>query len=622
LARIARARSGVPHGLRLAATCGVLIAIAMFGCSREPEPPTPDPVTERSLSSGDVVGFVSENGSHAWRGIPFALAPVGDLRWRAPRPPTGWAGLRDATTHGSACVQYGGPMAGSGRSGEPAGQEDCLYLNVHAPAMTADAAARLDEPLPVMLWIHGGGNTIGSANVYDGSVLAASQSVIVVSVNYRLGVLGWFSHPVLHARDEFADDRSGNYGTLDLVRALDWVRDEIGAFGGDPSRVTIFGESAGGRNVFTLLVSPRAKGLFHRAIVQSGGLRTTSVDAARNPLDAESPGHAMSSAEVTYQLLERSGRVDDRAAAGALVDAMTTQEVADLLRGTPAHDLLQVFDGDRRGGMYVHPGIVRDGSVMPEEDPLSRLESGDYNRVPVIVGSNRDEVRLFALMESGHVTRIFGIPLWANDERRYLLETEYPSLMWKATGVDEPASAMRAAQGPSVYAYRFDWDEEPKVLATDFSLLLGAAHGLEVPFVFGVMRLFGAEALVFDDERLPAAKELASNMMGYWGQFAWMGDPGHGSSGRLPRWLPWDDSSQRAPRYLLLDTMAGGGIRMSSDDVSRETVIARIAEDDRFQSASERCALYREFVQRSRTMSAADYERVGEGECRAFPLDG
>jgi para-nitrobenzyl esterase len=301
---------------------------------------------------------------------------------------------------------------------------------------------------------------------------------------------------------------------------------------------------------------------------------------------------------------------------------MTTQKLSELLRGAPAPELLRLFDGSRMGGMYDQPGLVRDGAVMPKGEPLARIASGRYNRVPFMVGSNRDEVRLFAMMGSENVTRLFGIPLWPNDERRYRLETEYPSLMWKATGVDEPATAMRRAQGPSVFAYRFDWDEEPKILMSDFSQLLGAAHGLEVPFVFGRLRFVGAEFMVFDDERMPDAEELARSMMSYWGQFAWMGDPGHGSSGRLPRWLPWDDSSPRAPRYLLLDTMAGGGIRMSSESVTREDVIARVAKDERFQDASERCAIYREFVERSASMPAEDYERVGDGECREFPLDG
>jgi para-nitrobenzyl esterase len=601
----------------LAATLSGL-GIGLAGCGGDDEVRRPADETRRTISQGEVVGYLAENGAHAWRGLPFAEPPVGDLRWRAPRPPAGWSGVREALASGSECVQFGGPLSDSG-SGKPTGDEDCLGLNVFAPAMTPEQVARLDQPLPVMVWIHGGGNTIGSATVYDGSVLAASQSVIVVTVNYRLGVFGWFSHPALHERDESADDRSGNYGTLDLVRALSWVRDEIAAFGGDPTRVTIFGESAGGANVYSLLLSPRAKGLFQRGIVQSGGIWTSTVDEARNPRDAASPGHPMSSAEVSYALAERSLGAKGRDAARAQVDEMTTMQLERLLRGAAAADVLELFDGSRMGGMYDNVGLIRDGTVLPPGDPLVALAAGRYNRVPVIIGSNRDEVRLFAMMGSDHVTRVFGMPLWPKDERRWLLETEYPSLMWKAQGVDEPASAMADAQGDSVFAYRFDWDEEPKLLCSDFSILLGAAHAVEIPFVFGRLRFLGLEFLLFDDDRRPAAEELARSMMSYWGQFAWLGRPGHGSNGRLPLWRPWDDSTPDAPRFLILDTADGGGIRMSSDSVTREGVIERVSRDDRFQSADERCEIYRSFVERGESMKRSEYERVGDGECAALP---
>jgi para-nitrobenzyl esterase len=193
--------------------------------------------------------------------------------------------------------------------------------------------------------------------------------------------------------------------------------------------------------------------------------------------------------------------------------------------------------------------------------------------------------------------------------------------MWKAAGVDEPAAALRASQGPSVYAYRFDWDEEPKILFADLSKMLGAAHGLEIPFVFGRLTFPRAGRFIFVEERRPAAEQLSRAMMSYWAQFAITGDPGRGVHGRLPHWTPWDDSSPTAPRFILLDTEAGGGLRMSSDSVSRAGVIDSVAEDPRFESWAERCEVYRGFVEWGNRMSREQYERVSDGACRAHPLE-
>jgi para-nitrobenzyl esterase len=241
--------------------------------------------------------------------------------------------------------------------------------------------------------------------------------------------------------------------------------------------------------------------------------------------------------------------------------------------------------------------------------------------VPVILGTNRDENKLFLLFSSPFVKRVFRIPLWIRDERRYQLEAEYASLMWKAAGVDEPAVALRASQGASVYAYRFDWDEEPKILFADLSKMLGAAHGLEIPFVFGRLTFPGADRFIFVEERRPAAEQLSRAMMSYWAHFAAAGDPGRGADGRLPRWRPWDDSGPDAPKFILLDTEEGGGLRMSADSVSRDGVIRSVAEDSRFESGAERCEVYRGFVEWGERMSREQYERVGDGACREHPLE-
>ncbi len=613
--------------VRASATAGAMIVVALSaallglaGCGGdEPEfVPTEDPSSRRTLSQGTVVGFTDQLGGHVWRGIPYATPPVGELRWRAPRPPAPFEGELSALAFGNPCVQFAGPLDSSADEGGTTGDEDCLVLNVFAPKMTAEEAAQA-EPLPVMVWIHGGGNTVGSANVYGGSVLATTRGVIVVSMNYRMGVLGWFRHPALRGDGVLAEDASGNFGTLDLVQVLRWVQSEIATFGGDPSRVTLFGESAGGTNVYSMLLSPRAKGLFSRAIVQSGGLGWASIADAENPIDAEEPGHAASSAEVLYGLMVDDGTAVDRAAAKAKVADMEPDAVATYLRGVPAERLLARFDGEGFGGMYRLPMLFPDGVVLPNEGPHAALASGNYNRVPTIAGTNRDEMRLFALFGSPHITSVFRIPLWVNDARRYTLEAEYPSLFWKARGVDEPLSSMREVQGPSVYGYRFDWDEEPKIAFADLSIMLGAAHGLEIPFVFGRLTFLGLDRLIFSDDARPAAEALSKAMTSYWTQFAYTGDPGRGREGDLPHWTAWQNGPS-APRYILLDTEAGGGLRMASETVTKAGVLAQLATDTRFQSAEERCVVYRGFVQFSDAMTAADYEEVDGGACRAFPL--
>ena len=215
------------------------VALAL-ACAGEPAP-TPAPVADatslRTPPAGPLVGFRDAYGAHAWLGIPFAKPPVGALRWRAPEPMPAWQATREALAFGASCTQFASSLGGddSVEPGTPVGSEDCLFLNVYAPAFDAAAVPKGEARLPVMLWIHGGGNTIGSASFYDGGNLAQREGVVVVTVNYRLGPFGWFRHPALAAGASEAE-RSGNFATLDLVRSLEWVRDNIAAFGGDPEQ--------------------------------------------------------------------------------------------------------------------------------------------------------------------------------------------------------------------------------------------------------------------------------------------------------------------------------------------------------------------------------------------------
>jgi para-nitrobenzyl esterase len=603
---------------RIALRCVVaLIALGACGAPEAPSP-GPDPVTERELASGRIVGFANDDGAHVWRGVPFAKPPVGELRWRAPRPPESWQGTRDATRFGNACPQFGGLIARFSGEGDPTdviGSEDCLVANVFAPPFAPGDVPRGDARLPVMVWIHGGGNSIGSAEIYELGRLARSEQVVVVALQYRLGVLGWFRHPALHEEGESADDRSGNYGTLDLIRGLEWVRENASAFGGDPDRVIVFGESAGGINVYSLLISPRARGLFQGAIVQSGALWSSSVDEAVNLSDAPVPGHPQSSSEVLLSVLQRRG-AEDRAAAVREAAVLSPDRIGALLRGASLEEIFSPFDAKERAGMYRGPFLVRDGHVLPEAPPLAVFEAGAHQRVPVILGSNRDETKLFLLFSDDSVTRLFGFPLWLSDARRYDLLAEYQSRMWKETGVDEPAQAM--SRYGDVFVYRFDWDEEPRVLFADYGRLLGAAHAMELFFVLGHLDVGRANRFLFDEARRPAAEALSAAMMSYWGRFAHGAAPDRGRAGDLPRWQPWLPTPAGA-RFLVFDTEAGGGVRMAEDVADREDLFGEVARDPRFATTRERCEVYAGFVGWDESLSEERYAEVADGACADIP---
>jgi para-nitrobenzyl esterase len=612
-------RTGVEAMNAIAAvSLAAALALAAGGCSRGEPKAAVDPVSRRVTPSGAVVGFVGEYGSHVWRGIPYAKPPVGDLRWRAPEAPAPWSGTREAFAFGSACTQYGSPFGGvdGAEPGEPAGGEDCLYLNVYAPRRSEAEAAGVR--LPVMLWIHGGGNTIGEAGFYNGGNLAATHDVVVVTINYRLGPFGWLRHAALRGEGASELDRSGNYATLDMIRALEWVRDHVSAFGGDPGNVTIFGESAGGTNVYSLLLSPRARGLFHRAIVQSGSLRMSEVSEAEGFVE-DGAGGANTSGEMILRLLAADG-AENRAAAKRRLAGMTPAEVESYLRGKTGYEILAASEPER-SGMIDMPRVFRDGLVLPAGDPLETLFAGQYNQVPVMIGTTRDENKLFLFADPARVRRVLWIFPRLRDEDGYNLSAEYLAKMWKATGADGPAAAMREVQGPSVFVYRFDWDEEPALLGADLSVMLGAAHAFEIPFVFGHFDLGSEGNVIFTDDNEPGRKALSAQMMSYWAEFAYAGAPGRGRSGDLPQWTAWDSSSAQAPKFAVLDTAAGGGVRMSADALTVEGILAAVDDDPRLATQRDKCAIFRELADWSRGFDKKQYAAAGRNGCADYPFD-
>ncbi len=566
--------------------------------------PEADARSRVDIGQGALVGIADSGDTFAWLGIPYADPPTGDRRWRAPRPAQAWQGLREATDGDRFCPQLAsGQNVGLRvwRWGKPAGDEDCLYLNVWAPQQ----ALRDGGGRPVLVWIHGGGNTIGHAGAYNASTLAARHDQVVVAINYRLGALGWFSHAALRESSDNPFDASGNYGVLDMVEALRWVRDNIAAFGGDPQRVTLFGQSAGGRIIVALLASPPAAGLFHGAIIQSGLTDTVSVAEAEEPAH----GHPGNSGEVLPRLLVAAGLARDEQQAGDVLRDMDADALMVQLRALPYEQLLSAWPR-REFGMYRLPQMIRDGAVLPREDyPEVFSDPARHNAVPVITGTNRDEMTLFMLGDERMIRRRFGLFPRVVDAARFERENEYRSGRWTASAVTELADQLSQGRD-DVWAYRFDWDRGRAGWLFDAGTVLKAAHGLEAPFVFGDFRTGVALPGVFDDGNLDDAMALSRQMTSWWAAFARDGRPGRGMRGELPEWQPWPGEDGER-RFMILDSADAAGSHMSNEVLDMATLKQALASDPRYSDDAQRCETYWEMFQRSRYWNDAEYRELG-----------
>ena len=502
---------------------------------------------------GSVKGFEDETDTWVWKAIPFAKPPAGALRWKAPRDPDPWEGTREVTGFSSACTQYFivGDMI--------VGNEDCLYLNVWRPRSP-------ETDLPVYFWIHGGGNSIGSSTLSDyyGAHLADTSRMVVVTVNYRLGPLGWFTYPALRTgRPGDEEDDSGNYGTLDLIKALEWVNETIRAFGGDPNNVTIAGESAGALNVFSLMISPPAQGLFHRAIAESGGVGSNSMQVG------EASAHSL-----ILRLLVNDGVAADETEAEAYLATMTSAEVEAYLSSKTDKEILGGYD-PQYAGMLSSPDIFEDGTVIPETG-FDTFDTGTYpNKVPVIIGSNKEEKKLF----------IFADPYFSGRDALYQIVASYGSDEWKARGVDEVARRLRShADQPDVYVYQFLWgawrDTGESPIPPPWDFKLGSFHTLEIPFLFGTDTVDAVlQLLLFTEENRPGREALSRAMMAYAAQFARTGDPNRSGAG-LPEWSPWSNDAD-GPRCILFDVddTQAIDIRMSAEELTVSGVKERMADE-------------------------------------------
>ncbi len=512
----------------MVAAAAVLLAAACGGGG--------DDRPRAQLADGTVIGVKSEaTGMRSFFAIPFAAPPVGERRWRAPAAPTPWSVPRMATRSAPPCLQTGSsPFRLSGDS------EDCLYLDVHAPPGPG--------PFPVMVWFHGGAFSTGGAETYADPSPLVGKGVIVVNAAYRMGAMGFLGHAALEH-----DGLTGNWGIMDQQRALAWVRDNIAAFGGDRGNVTIFGESAGGFSVMTHLASPGSAGLFHKAIVMSGNyahdsqpslatLRAASNTIVNNTLSAA--GIACAGGSVTGACLR------------ALPESVVRTQLA------------QAF-----GAVFSSPVPAVDGAVLPKSVKQTFIDGGN-RRVPVLIGTTRDEWALFVAI------RELSLPPLAADGYTAYLQTSlglgataaaiasiYPpaayggnaSLAASAVGADLvfACNAWRAAQrlagqasGQPLWFYEFRDRSAPPSIAgrsdgTPISFAQGAAHSYELQYLFNLRALPTAEQ-----------RALQAAMSGYWANFARSGDPNAGGASVPAAWPAYGSSGA----VLGLDVASTGGV--------------------------------------------------------------
>jgi para-nitrobenzyl esterase len=591
----------------------VLFIAARFAGVISMGAPGVDQSSLREINQGKLVGFADEFDTHAWLGIPYAQAPVGDLRWRATRAAQPWSGVKEALAVKNYCTQIGNLSVtfNPSKQGEASGSEDCLFLNLWAPQFEVDAIARGDERLPVMVWIHGGGNTMGQAATYNLAKLAGSQKVIAVAINYRLGVFGWLSHPALRAVADNEKDRSSNFAVLDMIESLAWVKNNIAAFGGDPGNVTIFGESAGGRDVLALMASPLAKGLFHQVIAQSGATSTISIAQAENYADDTINGHRESSGELLLALLIDDKKAADRTAAKAILASMSEQHIADYLRSKAPGDILVHYEQFGMG-MYDVPQMIRDAIVLPNKAIIDVFKQpGAFNAVPLITGSNRDEIKLFLMGQDEFVETRWGLIKEVRDSARYELFNRYRSDLWRVSAVDEVAQAL-SASGSDVWAYRFDWDEGGNSWIGDTAEVFGAAHSLEIPFVIGQFTGLTYPG-IFTDESESTRSALSDQMMSYWAAFAYTGAPSRGRRDALIQWQPWNNTREQ---FMIFDSSNDGGIRMVQGALSYTDLKSRLSADTAIAELVDRCRLYVQMFARRPQWDQNEYLQIG---CEAYP---
>lgn len=479
--------------------------------------PTAGPIIQ--TANGKVQG-VTEGDVAVYKGIPFAAPPVGEFRWRPPQPVTPWEGVRDASKFGSNCAQ-GGWGAAPGTIAEGS-SEDCLYLNLWMPA-----GSKSRTKLPVMVWIHGGGFVGGSGQTSGDQF--AKNGVILVSINYRLGRLGFFAHPALSK--EHPEEAKGNYGYMDQIAALQWIQKNIAAFGGDPGNVTIFGFSAGGVSVHSLMTIPAAKGLFHKAISESGGGRDGVLTG--RPIDKENsdPFYTVSAETIGINFARKHGIEGTDAAALTKLRALKVEEIVDGGQET-----------DGQGGPRTYSGPILDGKLVVETAE-SAYKAGRQAKIPLIIGSCSAEIGGAFVSNSTTKEELFSkfgeleseakaaFDPDGNKEFAEVITKFNTDWVWAEPG--RMAARVFVANGQPAYIYNFGYVPVPMRERSRY----GAGHGSEVSFVFNTLNTrWGTTEATVDE------KNLALTMNAYWTNFAKTGNPnGKG----LPVWPLYNTQKEK-----------------------------------------------------------------------------
>ncbi|KIQ31997.1 carboxylesterase [Variovorax paradoxus] len=583
--------------LRAGTACAVLALLQLSACggggsnnpvftpippattppATDPPPSEPPPVVTSPLQRATVYGSVLGNddsaatGTYSWKGVPFAKPPVGDLRWKAPVDPEPWAAVKTTQKLGNACVQTG-RLYGPGQNnqydatigtsiGKTTGAEDCLYLNIWAPS-----TAKATDKLPVIVFVYGGSNITGYTGdpVYDGAALAKAANAVVVTVNYRLGIMGFLASPQLKTGAD-ANDDSGNYAILDLIKGMKFVNANITAFGGDPGNVTLMGQSAGAVNIYALMVSPlvaNAKpALFHRLVPLSGGVATASTQP--NQVNA-----------LLRALLVADGTVADDAAAATYIAGQSNADLAAYLRSKSADTLLQTVLKKLVPLGLSASNPLNDGTVVPV-DPIAAINAGKFLKVPVLAGYTRDETKLFPqnLATSPAFGGISGRLL--DDPTVFSMAYSYDPNAAPTTSLEQwipgqylpvttPVTGFNArtdlynqyffialrkqifpvlqSQNVPLWWYQFNWDKSP----APFNDIFGAAHTFDLPFVFGNFGPSLYSKFANSKANEPGRLELSDAMMKSLAAFARSGDPNNAALGvnwpQYPAMLNFDAS--------------------------------------------------------------------------------
>ena len=547
-------------------------------------------------SSGITNGYLA-NKVINWDDIPYAVPPIEDLRWKAPRVIDNPSQII-ISKENNFCVQRPSGMGGSEGEGFFSGSEDCLYLDIKAPVNKSENA------LPVMFWIHGGGNTSGMKDLYDFSTLVDRHNLIVVSINYRLGPFGWFTHPAIQDL-QTGLDMSSNFGTLDIIEALKWVQSNIHLFGGDKDNVTIFGESAGGHNVLSLLVSQQAKGLFHKSISQSG--YTTSIDKiSAYKQNKISPTSNHSSFNIVNKILNQKSKKEE--------ETINIKYIREMLLDLSSEEFFSYYA--QRPSYEEMPLLTADGIVVPLMGLSKALASKDHlNIVPTIAGSNRDEVKLwlgsaeyFVDLKFSPIGRLLGIPkVSLKDEDAFEIFNYYRSSAWKLRGVDSPLRSMKEAGNNNLFAYRYDWDDHRRFVVGNLRKLIGAAHATEIPLLTGNNKLVGDYGFLIYP-RGPSKRFTSKNMMKFWANFAKEGTPG--ISTNFIKWHAYDDPDKS--NFIILDNRSN--LKMSTDTISFKSLVNNLYKETKVTDL-EKCVILLQMLTFVGDDLYDEYENSYPGSC-------